>query len=61
MDENKDRGDNFEKPVSIYEVHLGSWKRVSNDENGFHTYRELADELVEYVKEMDTHIFNSFL
>ncbi|NLI57776.1 MAG: 1,4-alpha-glucan branching protein GlgB [Clostridium sp.] len=53
----RDRGDNFEKPVSIYEVHLGSWKRVSNDENGFHTYRELADELVEYVKEMGyTHI-----
>ena len=32
-------------------------ERVSNDENGFHTYRELADELVEYVKEMGyTHI-----
>jgi 1,4-alpha-glucan branching enzyme len=54
----RDNSNNFEKPVSIYEVHLGSWKRVSNeDENGYHTYRELADMLVEYVKDMGyTHI-----
>lgn len=53
----RDSDDNFDKPISIYEVHLGSWKRVSNDENGFHTYRELADDLVEYVKDMGyTHI-----
>ncbi|MDQ2085146.1 1,4-alpha-glucan branching protein GlgB [Herbivorax sp. ANBcel31] len=53
----RDNNSNFEKPISVYEVHLGSWKRVSNDENGFHTYRELADDLVEYVKYMGyTHI-----
>jgi 1,4-alpha-glucan branching enzyme len=45
----------YEKPVNIYEVHIGSWKRKK--ENEFLTYRELADELVEYLKEMNyTHI-----
>ncbi|MBA4373076.1 MAG: 1,4-alpha-glucan branching enzyme [Thermodesulfovibrio sp.] len=47
----------FESPVSIYEVHLGSWMRVPDEENRFLTYRELADTLIEYVKEMGyTHI-----
>ena len=42
-------------PMSIYEVHLGSWER---DENGnFLNYRRLADRLVEYVKRLGfTHI-----
>lgn len=45
-----------EQPISIYEVHLGSWRR--NLENNFWlTYDELADELVPYVKDMGfTHI-----
>jgi len=44
-------------PVSVYEVHLGSWRRRTNDENSFLTYRELATELVSYVKEMGfTHV-----
>ncbi len=45
----------YHAPVNIYEVHLGSWKR---DENGeFLTYRELADELIDYVLELGyTHI-----
>ncbi len=43
------------EPMSIYEVHLGSWKRGSS--NRWLTYRELADQLVSYVKEMGyTHI-----
>lgn len=43
------------QPLSIYEVHLGSWKRKADD--GWLTYRELADELIAYVKEMNyTHI-----
>lgn len=47
-----------EVPISIYEVHLGSWKRNnSSGEQVFYTYRELADSLSAYVKEMGyTHI-----
>jgi 1,4-alpha-glucan branching enzyme len=45
-------------PVSIYEVHLGSWRRVVEDgEDRPLTYRELADELVAYVTDMGfTHV-----
>ncbi len=47
----------FESPVTIYEVHLGSWMRVPEDNNRFLTYRELADKLIPYVKELGfTHI-----
>ena len=48
-----------ESPMSIYEVHLGSWKRHPHeeDEDGFYNYRELAEELTEYIKKMGyTHI-----
>jgi 1,4-alpha-glucan branching enzyme len=46
----------LDKPINIYEVHLGSWKRVPED-NGFLTYRDLAHELVAYAKEMGyTHL-----
>ena len=42
-------------PISIYEVHLGSWQR--GEDNRFLTYDELADQLIPYVKEMGfTHI-----
>ena len=45
-----------EKPVSIYEVHLGSWRRHLNSARS-HSYDELASGLVDYVKEMGfTHI-----
>lgn len=47
----------FESPMSIYEVHLGSWRRVPEEGNRWLTYRELADTLVPYAKEMGyTHI-----
>ncbi len=48
-----------ENPVSIYEVHMGSWRRHNGYEkdNGFFTYREFAKEAVTYMKEMGyTHI-----
>jgi 1,4-alpha-glucan branching enzyme len=44
-------------PIQIYEVHLGSWRRVPEDGDRFLTYRELADELIPYVKELGfTHV-----
>jgi len=47
----------LQQPISIYEVHLGSWKRAVEDGNRFLTYRELAELLVDYVKQMGyTHI-----
>lgn len=47
----------FESPIAVYEVHLGSWMRVPDDENRFLTYRELTDTLIGHVKEMGyTHI-----
>ncbi len=49
--------DGLAKPISVYEVHLGSWMRSADEENRFLTYRELADKLIPYVKEMGfTHI-----
>ena len=45
----------FDKPMSIYEVHLGSWRRKENNE--YLTYRELADHLIPYVQNMGfTHV-----
>jgi 1,4-alpha-glucan branching enzyme len=50
-------GDPRKKPVSVYEVHLGSWARVPEEENRSLTYREMADKLIPYVKEMGfTHL-----
>ncbi|MBT9652992.1 1,4-alpha-glucan branching protein GlgB [Ruminococcus sp. MCC718] len=58
MEARKQR-DNDSLPVSIYEVHPGSWKKHPHgeDEDGFYNYRELAKSLAEYVKEMGyTHV-----
>jgi 1,4-alpha-glucan branching enzyme len=44
-------------PISIYECHLGSWMRVPEDGNRYLSYRELADRLVPYVRDMGfTHV-----
>jgi 1,4-alpha-glucan branching enzyme len=54
MDTRKEHND-LDKPYSVYEVHLGSWKR--NAEGKFLTYLELAVDLVNYVKETGfTHV-----
>ncbi len=59
------KADHFKKPLNIYEVHLGSWRqhdvpREREEDiplSAFYTYREMADELVPYVKEMGyTHV-----
>lgn len=47
----------LDKPMSVYEMHLGSWKRDIHDPERFLNYREIAEDLVPYVKEMNfTHV-----
>jgi 1,4-alpha-glucan branching enzyme len=49
------RDDDQSGPMNVYEVHLGSWRRTSQDQ--WLSYRELAEQLVPYVKEMGyTHV-----
>ncbi len=51
------RFNSLDSPISIYEVHIGSWRRVPEEGNRFLNYREIAPYLVEYVKEMGfTHV-----
>ncbi len=53
----RDKNNAHNAPVSVYEVHLGSWRRKVEDSGRYLSYVELADELVEYVKSMNyTHI-----
>jgi len=55
--ERRARTDWLREPILVYEVHVGSWRRVPEDGNRPLTYRELARDLVEYVKEMGyTHV-----
>jgi 1,4-alpha-glucan branching enzyme len=52
-----EQGSLLDRPMSIYEVHLGSWARVPQDGNRFLTYRELADRLVPYARDLGvTHL-----
>ena len=47
----------LDAPISIYEVHLGSWRRVPEEGNRYLTYRELAPRLAEYIEKMGfTHV-----
>ena len=55
----RDAHQDLHKPISVYEVHLGSWRKVEDEEWGtrYLSYRELADQLIPYVVEMGfTHI-----
>ena len=47
----KKRTNHLDKPLNIYELHLGSWKKKAETENGWYTYREIVEILVPYVKE----------
>ena len=40
----------YDAPLNIYELHLGSFRRNEKDPNGWYTYEEIADELIDYVK-----------
>jgi 1,4-alpha-glucan branching enzyme len=47
---------NVKAPISIYELHMGSWK-MGSEGNGFRNYRDIARDLVEYIKELGyTHV-----
>ena len=55
--EERRNADYKKQPMSVYEIHLGSWKRNDHGPEGFLTYREMAEQLVPYVKEMGyTHV-----
>ncbi len=57
MKQRRDTKNSHNKPMAIYEVHLGSWKKPKNSDNQFFTYRDLAKILIDYVCEMGyTHI-----
>ena len=58
MENRKAEPDPLNQPISVYECHLGSWKRITeNGEERFLTYQELADDLLPYVKSLGfTHI-----
>ncbi len=54
-----DRADknSVKAPMSVYEMHLGSWMRGTDDPEKFFNYREIAERLVPYIKEMGfTHV-----
>ena len=54
---NRHKQNSLESPMSIYEVHLGSWRRNQDDPKRFLTYREIASDLADYVNDMGfTHI-----
>lgn len=54
----RDSADLNKEPMAVYECHIGSWMRHPRpEEKGFYNYREFADRIVEYLKEMKyTHI-----
>ena len=55
--EHRRQTDWLKQPISVYEVHLGSWRRRTDRQHGWMNYRELAHELVKYCQELGfTHI-----
>lgn len=48
---------NLDAPISVYELHLGSWVREGDSPDRFLNYRDIAEKLVPYIKEMEfTHV-----
>ncbi len=55
--ESRDGKNVYKQPMAIYECHVGSFMKHPDGKEGFYTYREFADKLAEYLKEMKyTHI-----
>jgi len=53
----RDRKNYFRDPIAIYECHIGSWMKHPDGGDGFYNYREFADRLVDYLKQMPfTHV-----
>lgn len=53
----QEKHNSLQSPMSVYEVHLGSWKKPEEQELSFFSYQEIADRLVPYVLEMGfTHV-----
>lgn len=53
----REQANSFDRPMSVYEVHLGSWRRKGEHGEEYLTYREFADYLVPYVSNMGfTHV-----
>ena len=55
---NRRREENqLDKPMTVYEVHLGSWRKCEHGVHGWMNYREIAHQLVQYCQEMNfTHV-----
>jgi 1,4-alpha-glucan branching enzyme len=54
---NRKKNNSLSSPISIYELHIGSWRRKVEENNRWLTYRELGPELAEYIKkEGFTHV-----
>jgi 1,4-alpha-glucan branching enzyme len=51
------RANSLQAPISVYEMHIGSWRRVPEENNRFLHYREIAGPLIQYLKDMNfTHV-----
>ncbi len=54
---NRHQKNNLEAPLSVYELHLGSWQRSPDNPEKFLSYRQIAETLIPYLKEMQfTHV-----
>jgi len=55
--EKRPKNNSLEAPISVYEMHLASWMRGTDDPDRFFSYREIAERLVPYIKQMGfTHV-----